>query len=443
MRQRINLRLSLIALMAVVLTTNGITIIYYKLFQDQVRDDLKQSAKVLVETNIFQDSYSLTNLNLDELNKLQFNDLRVSWIDRDGTVLYDNEKEAKSLPNHKNRPEIKMAIKNGEAESIRHSDTLNMNTFYYAILLDNGTVLRLSIKASNIANVIIKALPVILLIVIIILVVCVVVGHYLTRQLMRPIDVLTENLNDQDAMVYSELEPFVNKIRSQHESILSVAKSKQDFTANVSHELKTPITAISGYAELIENHLLDKESEVHIAEQIRHNADRLYSLVNDIIKLSELDHFDTPNDFERFDLLEMSKDCVNNLSSQAEKRGITVKCLGEATFITADKSLIEEMIDNLLQNAIRYNKDNGNVEISIKSVDNKAIITFSDTGIGISKENLDKVYERFYRVDKSRSRETGGTGLGLAIVKDIVDLHSGEITIKSELGIGTKITVSL
>lgn len=442
MKQKINLRLGFIALIAILTTAIGITLVYYSIFQGQVRKDLRQSADLLVETELFQNAYTTGKESAKNLEHLTSGDLRITWVDADGTVLFDNDTAIAGLNNHLDRPEIQMALETGEGESMRRSDTMNMNTFYYALLLENGTVLRVSTRARTIISVLITALPVIAGIVVLILLGCVLIGHFLTGQLMRPIEEMAENLEDGSRTpAYKELEPFADKIRSQHENILAAAKSRQDFTANVSHELKTPITAITGYAELIEHHLIDEEGEVHAAGQIRHNADRLLSLVTDIIQLSELDHKELPRKFEPMDLLSVARECTEELIPMAAKRNIHMECSGIAAGITADRGLIREMIDNLLQNAIRYNKEGGKVFVNVSIENGHPLLTVKDTGIGIPSDQLDRVFERFYRVDKSRSRETGGTGLGLAIVKHIAELHSAEISIHSVVDKGTKILI--
>lgn len=441
MKHKINIRLSMIALIAIMTTTVGITLVYYSLFQGQIHNDLKQSAGLLKETEVFQKVYA-SETEEKSLANLSSDTLRITWIDADGTVIFDNDTDISGLSNHLDRPEIQMALEVGEGESARHSDTMNMNTFYYALLLENGTVLRVSTQAKTITSVLVTSLPVIAGIIVLVLLVCVLIGHLLTKQLMKPIEDMAEHLDDGSRNpAYRELEPFADKIRSQHENILAAAKSRQDFTANVSHELKTPIAAISGYAELIQNRLVDPEGEIHVAEQIRHNADRLLSLVTDIIQLSELDHGELPRKFEQIDLLAVAKECVNEYSPMAAQRNIQLSCSGISAGIKADRKLIGEMIDNLLQNAIRYNKENGTVQVRVAIENGHPEITVKDTGIGIPADQKERVFERFYRVDKSRSRETGGTGLGLAIVKHIAELHSAEITMESVLGEGTEITV--
>lgn len=442
MKQKINLRLSLIALIAILATAVGTTLVYYGLFQDRVQAELRQNAELLRDTEVFQTTYSSDKDNADALEHRSYDNLRITWIDRDGTVIFDNDTGTDGLSNHMDRPEIQDAFQTGEGQSTRRSDTLGMNTFYYALLLENGTVLRVSTQARTISGVFAAALPVIVFIVILILIGCVLIGNFLTRLLMRPIDDMAEHLEENNhTPVYKELEPFANKIRIQHENILAAAKSRQDFTASVTHELKTPITAISGYAELIENRMVTGDAEIHIAQEIRHNADRLTSLVTDIIQLSELDHRELPRVFEQIDLFRVASECVDALRPMADSVPVTLTCIGTSAEIHADHALIREMIDNLVQNAIRYNRENGSVLVKVYIENNHPVLLVKDTGIGIPKESCEHVFERFYRVDKSRSRETGGTGLGLAIVKHIADIHSAEIDLNSVLGEGTEILI--
>ena len=295
MKQKIDLRLGLIAFIAILATTLGITSVCYAIFQDRVRSDLRTNARLLADTGFFQALYADAagepdRVDRTALNGLDAEDLRVTWIAADGTVLYDNDTDAAGLGNHLGRPEIAQALTDGSGESMRRSDTQHMNSFYYALRLDENTVLRVSTQARSILSVFLSAVPVILVILAVILGLCILIGHYLTVQLIRPIDRMAEDLDRMDAVEYRELEPFARKIRSQHDRILEAAKSRQDLTANISHELKTPLTAISGYAELIEDHMVDDSQQTHIGREIRRNADRLLSLINDSILLSELDH---------------------------------------------------------------------------------------------------------------------------------------------------------
>lgn len=447
MKQKINLRLSLIALIAIIATTVGITFVYYNLFQDRVRSDLATNARLLSESGRFQELYKEASgipekIEQSELTSFQFDTIRITWISPNGEVLFDNDTDISGLSNHLDRPEIQTALQRGQGESVRRSDTLHMNTFYYALKLDDGTILRVSTQARSITSVCMTAAPVILIIILLVSVLCIMLGHFLTKQLIRPINTMAEHLDDQmETSVYKELEPFAHKIRSQHEKILDAAAMRQDFTANISHELKTPLTAISGYAELIENHMVSADQETYIAQQIQSNSNRLLSLINDIIKLSELDHTEIPRKLERVNLSNLVETCCSGLQINARQQGIALTCRCEEVSINGDKDLLKELIENLIQNAIRYNKENGWVKVKVYLENGHAVLSVSDNGIGIPKDKQERVFERFYRVDKSRSRETGGTGLGLAIVKHIAEIHHAQIELTSEVGIGTKIEV--
>ncbi len=446
MKQKINLRLLGISILAVIATTLSMTFIFYGLFQRQVRSDLRMEAEVLKATGFFQQEYSPDTdpeMMDSELETLfaDVEELRITWIDHDGTVLFDNDNSAAQLENHSDRPEVQEAFQDGEGESVRKSDTMDMNTYYYAVILEDGTVLRVSADVRNIFSMFLSVIPALVLIVVIILLLCVVLARVLTKQLLAPIDQMAESIEDTSTdPVYRELIPFVNTIRAQHENILAAARSRQDFTANVSHELKTPLTAISGYAELIENHMVDQEQETQFARQIHLHADRLVTLINDIIQLSELDG-NQQIVLEEMNLYETAQNSVELLKVNAAKKNIRIDLMGEPCMIRGNRSMISELIDNLGQNAIRYSDEGARVTVSVWLVHDTPILTVSDTGIGIPKDQQERVFERFYRVDKSRSRQTGGTGLGLAIVKHIVELHNAAIQLESEVGKGTTVKV--
>ena len=439
MKRKINTRLVLIAILAVLASTISTTIVYYNLFQRQIRNDLSVSAKLLKDTHYFENS----DINPDNIDlSTDISELRVTWVDTDGTVLYDNDASTTVLGNHSDRPEIQEAFENGVGECVRRSDTMNKNTFYYAVLLDNKTVLRVSTEAGSIWSVFLAVSPMIMLIVIIIVGVCIALSHMLTRQLIAPIEKMAQNMEDASMEPpYKELVPFASMIRKQHTDILSAAKARQDFSANVSHELKTPLTAISGYAELIEAGMVDEEKQKHFIQEIRKNAQRLLSLINDIIRLSELDRTDSQSAFEKFDLNEIVSECMEALDVNAKNRQVTLEYTGEKCNICGSKEMMRELTDNLVQNAIRYNKPNGSVWVEVHGGDQPRLVV-KDNGIGIPADEQQRIFERFYRVDKSRSKATGGTGLGLAIVKHIVEIHDAKLSLERELGQGTTITVN-
>lgn len=254
-----------------------------------------------------------------------------------------------------------------------------------------------------------------------------------------------KNLNDLDSFkTYSELTPFVNALKEQKKKQKLLDKQKKQFTANVSHELKTPLTSIAGYAELIETGIAKPEDIKPFAHIIRKQALRLVTLSEDIIQLSQLDEGDERKiTFEEVDIFEICKTCVESLSINARVKGIEIELKGESCFVKGNSALLEELVYNLCDNAIRYNKENGRVSVTVKPQDGGAVLTVSDTGIGIDKKYQERVFERFFRVDKSRSKETGGTGLGLAIVKHIAQIHDADLSVESELNKGTAITITL
>lgn len=436
MKKKINCRFMLIAALAIVLTTLCTTIVYYQLFQKEVFEDLKNFCYVLEETGLFEtkDVSMLERYTKDSSN------LRITVIDREGMVLYDTYSDVDYSENHKNRPEIAQAYETGSGKSIRTSTTINKSNYYYAVLLENGGVLRVAKETGSIVNLFIRVLPVIVLIMVVLFFVCMIIGHYLTKNFVKPIEQVASNLDNlEQVKTYKELIPFIHVIRNQHENILKSAGMRQEFTANVSHELKTPLTSISGYSELIANGMVKEGDIERFATEIHRNAKRLISLINDIIKLSELDsskEYDLV--MEDVDLYELAKNCQTMLAPIAEKRNITIELEGSQSIMRVDKELMEEVIYNLCDNAIRYNHDGGHVWITVEHG-----FSVRDDGIGISKEHQERIFERFYRVDKSRSKKTGGTGLGLAIVKHIVELHDGKISVESEENKGTAIKVEL
>ena len=436
MKQKINLRLIGIAVIAVLATAIGITFIYYGLFKKQVQAGLRTNAEVLMETGVFEKSSQYADV------KLPINNLRVTWIDSDGVVLFDNDNDINVMPNHKDRPEIQDAFHTGHGQCVRNSDTMDMNTFYYALKQKDGTVIRVSCDASSLLSVFGNVFPAVTGILAVIIVVCIVLSQLLTRTLIEPIERMAKNMDSvQEKPVYKEIAPFAEKIRTQHENILAAARSRQDFTANVSHELKTPLTAISGYAELIENEMVNHEQGIHFAHEIKRNSERLLSLINDIIRLSELDDSDLKLEFETVDLHDLGEQCIHSMQMQADKNEVTLHLEGASVPMNGNKTLLEELLFNLCSNAVRYNKKGGSVTIVTTIENTRPVLIVKDTGIGIPKEQQERVFERFYRVDKSRSKSTGGTGLGLAIVKHIVAQHDAQMTLTSEVGVGTEIKI--
>lgn len=438
MKKKINIRFIMIAALAIVVTALSAMLVYYNILKEQVFGDLKAYAHVIELLNI--DDLA-AGIEKDPYNPID-DDLRITLIGSEGEVLYESLLNKDEMDNHNERPEIIEAREKGEGEAIRYSATSGTHTFYYAERLQNGNVLRIGRDSVSVNRIMVNTLVIVLVIALCILFVCMGISHYLTKKLVEPIEKLATNIMLVDVNnVYEEIRPFVNTIKEQHVNIINNAQLRQEFTANVSHELKTPLTAISGYAELIGNGMTGKEDTIRFSNEIHSNANRLLSLINDIIKLSELDEADHQMEMEKIDLYKLAENCVQMMQVTAEKQGIRLILQGESTMVMANKGLMDEVFYNLCSNAIRYNKPGGSVTVTVGTKDERPFLSVADTGIGIPKECQERVFERFYRVDKSRSKSTGGTGLGLAIVKHIVAQHNAALHLDSELDEGTTIEI--
>lgn len=436
MKRKINARFVALTVLSVVLTLVLATIAYYELFKKEVLADLRSYAHVLECAGVYE--------NMDSVREYAGaqTDVRVTLVDPDGAVRYDSQVDAADMDNHENRPEIAAALQTGSGEAIRDSDTIGLNLFYYATRLDNGAVLRVGKESGSIWALFATILPWIVGIGAGLILVGLVLSHYLTKQLLEPIERMANDMEHMDSMtVYKEMVPFTEKIRRQHEDIMKNARMRQDFTANVSHELKTPLTAISGYSELIENGMAGDADTVRFAAEIHKNSKRLLTLINDIIRLSELDASELNLTTQEVDLYEIARTCVDMLQINGEKHDISISLCGSSCVVNANREMMEEIVYNLCDNAIRYNNVGGSVKVRVARVDGHVMLSVKDTGIGIPAEDQQRIFERFYRVDKSRSQLTGGTGLGLAIVKHIVEQHGARLEIDSVLGEGTEIRV--
>ena len=435
MKKKISIQFLGIAGLAIFLTTFLITCLFYEFFQKDVWDSLKNYANILKNTS-FVDETKLTKYGNEG------NTIRVTIIKRDGTVIYDNDADIALMDNHSQRPEVKEAFLNGEGYHARTSETLEKRTFYYAIQVEEDCVLRVAKEVGSIWSVFRSEFQGVVGITLLLFSICLVITQFLTESLLKPIEEMAKDINHIEAVNgYKELIPFITIIHKQHDDILRNAMMRQQFTTNISHELKTPLTVISGYSELIENGMANGE-EKRFAKEIHRSAKRLLTLINDIIRLSELDVSESDTLMERINLYEVAQECVNMLQINAKKHKVRLTISGEDAIIQANKGMIEEVVYNLCDNAIRYNYENGIVHVTVRPRNEKAILTIADTGIGISQEHQKRVFERFYRVDKSRSKSTGGTGLGLAIVKHIIARHNAVLELESEEEKGTTVRIT-
>lgn len=441
MRKKLSQYFMLGSALIIAITAIAALFIFNQIFKTQIYDDLHGYTLLLYhmsEQNIKSISEQVEHFSDKPWDK----ELRLTLVDSDGTVLYDSLENEKTMENHRNRPEIEDALKKGQGEALRKSATNNMHTFYYAIRLKDGKVLRVGKDSDCLYRAMEFTAGLMLIIALLLVGLSQILAHYLTGKLINPIERISKNLDAAPMEdVYEEIRPFLNTIREQHVNILQASKIRQEFTANVSHELKTPLTSISGYAELIANGMTDENDTQHFAKEIHHNANRLLNLINDILQLSKLDDSDCKVEMENVDLYAVAQTCVDMMDVQANKQGIDLRLKGKHCMIRANKAMMEEVIYNLCSNAIRYNNPGGSVQILVEEIESKVMLLVKDTGIGISPENQERIFERFYRVDMSRSRSSGGTGLGLAIVKHIVERHGAQMELHSEVGKGTEVQI--
>ncbi len=374
---------------------------------------------------------------LNQMDEVRAN-TRITWISTEGTVLYDSTEDEHTFENHKNRPEVKKAFAKGEGEDIRKSDTIGEEMCYYAEKMPDGTVLRVSRTMNSAMKSAFHILPFMVFLALIMIVTAWLLSKWQIERLIRPINTLDlENPLEQE--MYPELQPLLERIEQSNKEKEAVAAMRREFSANVSHELKTPLTSISGYAEIMKDGLVRPEDMQHFSEKIYQEASRLITLVEDIIKLSRLDEGRVELEKEEVDLYELSREIISRLAPQAAKNQVRLELTGESVKYTGIRQILDEMIYNITENAIKYNNPGGKVSVWAGNTLQGKKIVVTDNGIGIPEDQIDRIFERFYRVDKSHSKERGGTGLGLSIVKHGVMLHHGEVHVESKLGEGTRI----
>lgn len=521
-----------------------------------------------IESETLYISHAVENEGLDFFDGFDSGDKRVTLVDEQGDVIFDNKADAAMLDNHAEREEIKQAMEYGTGMSTRYSKTLTEKTVYYAVRLSDGNILRVSTNQYTAVAILLGLIQPVCIVLIAAFILTFILSSRVSKSIVNPINEIDPD-DPENNDVYEELTPLLGKIAAQkrmierqldeavrkqkefnmitenmsegflvidknaalltHNSaalrlldiesgaagsmtssaaggtaesksvfalcrehnfreavekslcgtkaesrmtqggrvysliaspvfenedvigaviiIIDVTESEErealrrEFTANVSHELKTPLTSISGFAELMKEGDVPKEVAADFSHSIYDEAQRLITLVNDIIKISELDEKSIPDEKENVDLYELANEIAARLKSEADKKNISLNVIGESAEIPGVRYILDEMIYNLCDNAIKYNKENGIADIIITSSDKKVSLTVRDTGIGIPPEHKSRVFERFYRVDKSHSKRVGGTGLGLAIVKHGAMYHNAEIKLESTEGKGTSVTI--
>ena len=422
--------------------------IFYTTYERDAEEDLSSAAQ-----NVATSLGDLDSQACEQALSQQFSDaFRYTLIDTDGAVLYDSVADASTMENHADREEVQQALKTGHV------------TLYSAVKLQNGDVVRLSETRESLVAFFGGMMGPIALTLLVAIMLVFLLSQRLTSRIMQPIDAL-DFANPLENEIYEEMDPLLERIddqqrqlREQNKDLARAETMRRDFSSNVSHEMKTPLQVISGYAELMRNDMVDPADRQKFAGLIYDEAQSMRALIDEVLTLSRLD--ETSFDGESatlIDMLEASKRVAGRLSSFARDRGVSVVVSGDSACIAGSETLVEEMLYNLVENGIRYNHEGGSVSVSVRlelptsaeQADDiralpagergrmRAVVRVSDTGPGIPEDKQEKIFERFYRLEKSRSKETGGTGLGLAIVKHAVMYHKGSVRVESEEGKGT------
>ncbi|WP_346978055.1 sensor histidine kinase [Collinsella aerofaciens] len=418
------------------------------------------SANLSQETELIAAALNEQQEPIAFLRSLDREDLRITLINKDGSVAYDNEASPSMLPNHGDRPEVVKAFESGSGSAERASSTLDEIMLYRAVRLNNGQVVRLAQAQPGIAAILMSLVAPMLLIAAAGAVLSFFLARRESRAIIEPLqEVDLDHPRRSYEHAYAEMVPMLERIESQRQELkrqMAVLadndRMRREFTANITHELKTPLTAISGYAELIANGMVEGEDDLrNFGGRIYREAGRLAALVNDILTLSNLDEAERASEGEAVPIgstepIELSRAILTveqRLEQVARQSDVTIGHETKPVVIEGVPRLIDELIYNLASNAIRYNRPDGTVTLCCGTNDEgHPYLSVADTGIGIAPEEQGKVFERFYRVDKSRSKARGGTGLGLAIVKHAALYHHASIDLSSEPGVGTTITVT-
>lgn len=407
----------------------------------------KFQTKEQMSNEIEDISAALMHMNENEIYKYisevaEKNNSRITIISKDGAVLYDTKDEPSVMENHRERREVMGAMKYGKSFVIRYSTTTKMRTCNYAVRMNDGSILRISYVFDNIYKMVQQIIPLILVVFIVVIFFALLMAWKMSNKIIEPINGIDIH-HPQTDFIYKEFNPLLKRIGKYNNERTKNEKLRREFSANVSHELKTPITSISGYAQLIQNGMVKPEDVEVFAGKIVKESDRLIHLVDDIIKLSRLDEKKNELDKVIVDFRDLCTKVWESLQPVADKYKVNFEIDVNSVRYIAVELMMEELIYNLCENALKYNKPGGHVKLSVRRDGQFVYIVVEDNGIGIPKECQSRIFERFYRVDKSHSKQIGGTGLGLAIVKHVVEYHEGKIDIESEENVGTKITVTL
>ena len=434
MRRKIQKSMIFIISITIVLTFVLSISVSYMQTSKRLKEALKQEAiyiQAAVET--------MGMACLEDMDQAQ-KKTRVTLVTPEGNVLYDSGTGEVTSENHAQRKEIRDAIAYGSGAQTRRSNTVGSKMYYYAVRMQDGNILRVARTTDTIWQNVLPFLPYLLGIGLVMAMLALFLAKIHTKRLIQPINMLNLEQPLENA-VYEELQPLLLRIDKQNKEKDAAAKMRKEFSANVSHELRTPLTSISGYAEIMKSGLVRPEDMAGFSEKIYKEASRLIGLIEDTIKLSKLDEGNIEIEQEEVDLYELALEICNRLANRAERENVRVEVVGETVTYKGIRRILDEMLYNICENAIKYNKEGGEVEVWVTDTTQGPLITVTDTGIGIPEEEKERIFERFYRVDKSHSKETGGTGLGLSIVKHGAILHHAKIKVESTVGVGTRMEI--
>lgn len=436
MKEKINFRFLFIGLLSILLTAVSFTLVFYSAFQEQAKEDLQNSAGIIAKNDDF----------LTDPNRLAIygsDQMRITLISPDGQIQYESRADESRMDNHLSRPEIQSALQNGSGEAMRQSSTLGYDTYYYALRLQNGSILRVSMEIRNMYSIFEKALPMVIVIGFLTLLISIVLSSLLTKQLIKPIEAMAQHMDTMEENTpYKELIPFVRTIKEQQKKKMETAKMRQEFTANVSHELKTPLAVIQNYGTMLQQPGLTEEKRLEYARSVTDSARRLASLVTNILKLNKLENQQIFPAVSVYNLSEQLCESLLQFEPVWEKQGIEIDVnLAEGVRISADAELLSLVWNNLLSNAFKFTRQGGTVGVILTADSQYATVQISDTGCGMSPEVGAHIFEKFYQGDASHA--TQGNGLGLALVKRVVDIMGGEICVESAPGVGSTFTVKI
>ena len=442
---RVLFRLTASAILAVTLAAVLVSLtVLYSTFLDESQEDLVAGADHVAS--------GVELGGLEYLSSLEpQRDFRITWIGADGSVLFDSKADPALMDNHSDRPEFLQALQTGQGEARRVSGTLSDWVIYRAVRISDGSVVRLCLLERSPFYMLGRAAVPLAVMLLSAMAAAVYLAARAVRHIVAPINRI--DLRSPDAAsIYTELTPLTQRIAAQNAQIEEHVRSireahaqqdrfRREFTANVSHELKTPLTSISGFAEIIRDGLVKPADIPHFAGMIYQEAQRLILLVGDILKISRMDEAQIPMERETVDLYDLAELILERLEQTARRLGVSLRLEGGHAAILGSCQICDEMLYNLCDNAIKYNRPGGQVTVTVEPDTDGVALTVRDTGIGIPPEEHDRIFERFYRVDKARSRAIGGTGLGLSIVKHGAIFHNAKLELDSAPGEGTAITV--